>query len=153
MDQADFEKYVNGRYQDQVDWYDRKAQVVKKQYTLVRYGLIFLAALTPILIAVGGMPTPWGWAAIIVSALVAIGTAVLRTFKYEDPWRHYRSVCESLRKEIHFYQWGVDPFEKTDNPQRLFVSRVESLISRHNTISMPGPDDSEVDETRDMSGN
>ncbi len=60
----------------------------------------------------------------------------MKTFKYQETWINYRTTCESLRKEKHFldanlgdYHWGSD-----DDRRATFVERVESLISRENTV-------------------
>ena len=38
------------------------------------------------------------------------------------------------RKEIHFYNANIDAYEDIKDKEALFVERVESLISRENTL-------------------
>ena len=47
MDQEAFSKYLKDRYQDQVDWYDRKAGQNQKIYRRFQWALIWLSAVTP----------------------------------------------------------------------------------------------------------
>jgi hypothetical protein len=75
-----------------------------------------------------------GWLAVIIAALVAIGTTILKTFKYQENWINYRTTCETLRKEIHFYRAPLGDYRDSDDREALFVERVESLISRENTM-------------------
>ena len=74
------------------------------------------------------------WSAVVISAIVAIGTTALKTFKYQENWINYRTTCETLRKEIHFYNAGVGEHKDTNDREALFVERVEALISRENTM-------------------
>ena len=55
-------------------------------------------------------------------------------FKYQENWINYRTTCETLRKEIHYYNAGINDYEKSDDPMALFVRRVETFISRENTL-------------------
>ena len=65
---------------------------------------------------------------------MAIVTSSLKTFKYQENWINYRTTSETLKKEIYFYEAGIHGYENTDDKEALFVDRVESLISRENTM-------------------
>ena len=136
MDQNQFAKYISDRYEDQIRWYDRKAAINQKLYRWMQWTLIALAALTPILVELD--IEPFGANGIrlatITGAIVAILTAGLKTFGYQENWLNYRTTCETLRKEEHFYAAGLDEYATTDDPEALFVERVESLIARENTM-------------------
>ncbi len=132
MNSGEFDKYLTGRYEDQTNWYDRKSQKYKKLYYAFQGPIIILAAITPILIALG---ESWErWSAVIISALVAIGTTFLKTFKYQETWINYRTTCETLKKEIYFYNWELGEYANFSDKKQLFVERVESLLSRENTM-------------------
>ena len=55
MEESEFESYLKERYYDQVDWYDRKAARNQKVYKFFQWGLIILAAITPVLVAIDEM--------------------------------------------------------------------------------------------------
>jgi hypothetical protein len=132
MENSEFEKYLNERYYVQIDWYDKRAIYNQKTSQIFQWIIIILAAATPVLITIGGS---WEhWVAVVISFLVAVGTASLKTFKYQENWINYRTTCETLRKEIHFYNSGVGEYKDTDDREALFVERVEALISRENTM-------------------
>ena len=130
MNSQDFEKYLKERYYPQIDWYDKKAVQNKHKYTMLQWGLIILSAITPIIIALDLVkPIP-----IIISSFVAILTTGIKTFKFQENWINYRTTCETLKKEIHFYNSGTNEYANVKDKEAKFVERVESLISRENTL-------------------
>jgi hypothetical protein len=134
MEVAEFEKYLEERYHPQIKWYDMKAISNQNIYRIIQWIVIILAAVTPVLVAIVDVETWVRWVAVVISALVAIGTSVLKTFKYQENWINYRTTCETLRKEIHYYNASINDYESSNDPMALFVERVEALISRENTL-------------------
>ncbi len=132
MDAEDLIKYLKERYEDQINWYDKKSIWNQKMYRRFQWTVIVLSAITPVLVAI--MPEATRWPAVVISALVAIGTTSLKTFKYQENWINYRTTCETLKKETHFYKAGVGDYKDIDDREALFVERVEALISRENTM-------------------
>ncbi len=132
MDENEFNQYVTDRYEDQVKWYDKKATKNKRAYEFIQWGVIVFSTITPVLILIGN--TRQRWLAAIVAFLVAVGTSLLKAFKYQENWIHYRTTCELLKKEIHYFKAGIDDYKKSTDPKGLFVERVEDLISRENTL-------------------
>lgn len=130
METEDFQKYLKERYEDQINWYDKKSIWNQKMYRLLQTTIIVLSAITPPLVAI----ELTRWLAVFISALVAIGTTTLKTFKYQENWINYRTTCETLRKEIHFYTACLGDYKEMEDRESLFVERVESLISRENTM-------------------
>ena len=130
MDSQEFERYLKERYFPQIDWYDKKAKQNRRIYIVFQWILIILSAATPIIIALDlAKPIP-----IIISAIVAILTTGIKTFKFQENWINYRTTCETLKKEIHFYKAGVDDYASVNDKEAKFVERVEFLISRENTL-------------------
>lgn len=133
MTQELFEAYLKERYQDQINWYDSKATKSKNFYNTFQWGVIILSAVSPILV-VTLEEKPWKWIAIVVTVLLAIGTAGLKAFKYQENWIDYRSVAEALKREKYFYQAGIEDYSTQSDKEATFVKRVEALISRENSI-------------------
>ena len=137
MDAENFQNYLKNRYEDQINWYDKKSIWNQKMYRRFQWIVIVLSAITPVLVAIVAIrPEVKGtsWLAVGISALVAIGTTSLKTFKYQENWISYRTTCETLRKEIHFYNAGIGDYKEIEDPEALFVERIEALISRENTM-------------------
>jgi len=70
----------------------------------------------------------------LTSVLVAILTSVLKSFKYQENWINYRNTCETLKKEYYYYEAEIHQYGESEDKEALFIERVESLISRENTL-------------------
>lgn len=132
MDNKEFDKYIKDRYEEQINWYSGSASKNKQFYTYFQWGVIILSASLPVLIS--SVPTSFQWITISLSVLLAIGTAGLKTFKLQENWINYRTISETLKKEKYFYDANIDDYSETADKEALFVDRVESLISRENSL-------------------
>lgn len=128
----DFEKYLTDRYRPQIEWYDTKSARNKTFYYIIQWSVIAVSAVIPVLIS--SLPVESKWITILLSIILAIGTAGLKTFKFQENWINYRTIAESLKKEFSYLQAGIGDYQNSDNKSSLFVERVESLISRENTL-------------------
>ena len=128
----DFNNYIEERYKDQIIWYSNCATRNKRFYTFFQWGVIVLSASLPVLIA--SVPEEWQLATVILSILLAIGTSGLKTFKFQENWINYRTISETLKKEKHFYDADLNDYSEASDKEALFIDRVESLISRENTL-------------------
>lgn len=132
MEKKKFEEYLKDRYKGQINWYENRASKNKKCYTIVQWGVIVLSASLPVLIATA--PDSWLLITIVISILLAIGTAALKTFKFQENWINYRTISETLKKEEHFYDAGLGEYAKASDKEALFVDNVELIISRENNL-------------------
>ncbi len=140
MDKAAFEEYLSERYLGEIGWYDARSMRNQVWYRTLQWGLILLSASTPVIIALAQKTESMPWlktASLITAVLVAILATSLKTFKFEqfeENWLNYRTTCETLKKEIHFYRVGIDEYKNSEDKEALFVKRVEALISRENRL-------------------
>lgn len=98
--------------------------------TLITIVTVF-SVLTPILLVIGEWFT---YLAIVTSGIVAIGTTLVRAFNYQENWINYRTTSETLKKEMYYYKAKLSDYHDAEDPEAIFVQRVESLISRENTM-------------------
>ena len=138
MTDDEFNSYLKDRYQDQVDWYDRKAATSQTVYHRMQWAIIILAAVTPVLVVFvldRELPTALSHLPAVTSAAVAILTAALKTFKYQENWISYRSTCEALRREKHLFDADLNDYRAGSDKERrsVFVERVEDLLASENT--------------------
>ena len=154
MDQEMFSTYLKDRYQDQVQWYDAKASQNQKTYRRFQWALIGLSTVTPALVGLqaefviaGVSHSP----AIYTSVAVAVLTASLKTFKFQENWINYRTTCETLRKERHLFDAGLQGYGGNPDREALFVNRVEALISQENTLWLSVQEKQEEDQSPDSS--
>lgn len=129
MDQSQFEKYMAERYDRAIMWYSDKSRCNKRWYYIFQSLIIILAAITPVLAIIG-----LRWPTTITAALVAIAVGMLKLMKLEENWINYRTICETLKKEIHLMHADLSEYAQTTEKHQLFVERVESLISREHTL-------------------
>lgn len=132
MNDEKFEKYLEGRYSDQVNWYDRKSARNKKFYCIFQWSVIVLSATLPVLVV--SLSNDHKWISATLAVILAIGTAGLKTFKLQENWINYRTMAETLRKEKYFYDAGIDDYSDPSGANALFVERVEALISREHSL-------------------
>lgn len=132
MDKEDFKGYLKDRYYKQIDWYGTKGSLNKKAYQSLQTIVVVFAVITPTLVIIGegGLR----WLAVISSAIVAILCSLLKVFKFQENWINYRTTSETLRKEIHYYKAKLAGYKDAEDPEALFVERVEAVISRENTL-------------------
>jgi glucan phosphoethanolaminetransferase (alkaline phosphatase superfamily) len=133
MSPEKFRDYLDKRFLDQLNWYDAKAARCKKQYTLLQWGLIVLAAVTPVLIAVDQNAYLSKWLPLITGSLVAVLSAAMKTFSFQENWINYRSTAEALKREYHLYQAGAGAYRNASGSERLFVERAERMFASEHT--------------------
>lgn len=128
MKKNEFEKYLEERYVGQVSWYDRRSTLFKRLNYIFQIPTISIAAIIPIFAVLEDK-----WTTVILSAILTILIGILNFGKFEEKWHNYRTTCETLKKEFYFYKSKIDEYGDTDEPEQLFVRRIESTISKEHT--------------------
>lgn len=130
MDSDTFKEYLEKRYYDQLNYYEKSSGRNQKKYKNFQWVLIILSALTPVLAALNE-DFKLQFLVVIVSAIVAILTTGLKTFQYQELWANYRATCEQLKPEIHYYNFNVGPYGVAGvDKEALFISRVETILDK-----------------------
>jgi len=129
MNKEEFDKYCTERYSPAITWYDKKAGKYKSLYYWFQTILIVLSALTPVFTVLTLTVV-----ATITGSIVAILASLIKFMKLEEHWRNYRTTCETLKKEQYLFNASLADYKNNKNNYSVFVNRVESLISRENTL-------------------
>jgi len=130
MKKETFNEYLENRYYDQLNYYEKSSGKNQKKYRNFQWILIILSALTPVLAAINENYN-LQYLVVIVSAVVAILTTGMKTFQYQELWANYRTTCEQLKPEIHYYNFSIGPYgEKGVDKESLFISRVEGILDK-----------------------
>ena len=132
LDKVDFEGYLKDRYFSELGYYEAKAKLNKQYCQMFQIVIIVFSVMTPIFLSINVEILQTG--AILLSGAVAITTSVLSTFKFQENWLNYRSVAESLKKEKSFYDSKNCEYEIADDPEKLFIFKVENLISKEHDV-------------------
>ncbi|MBK6483126.1 MAG: DUF4231 domain-containing protein [Chitinophagaceae bacterium] len=142
MNKTNFEDYLKNRYEDQMNYYSKKAAENKDKYRKYQWALIILSALTPVIAALDSIPIKLDFInvdisvqtkmiVVTISAIVAILTTGLKTFNYFELWVTYRRTNEELKREIYYYNFYVGPYGLPDiNRESLFVMQVENILDK-----------------------
>ena len=128
-------QYIAERVDDQIDWYDRKSLSNHRWYKRLRTTQLIAAALIPFLTGYLAPEMPATKVVVgLFGAGIAVITATLDLYKFQEHWIQYRTVCESLKKEKYLFLTNSGPYgtEPTTDFQTL-VQRVEALISKENS--------------------
>ena len=104
MNEKEFEDYLAGRYQDQINWHCKKAMRNKNYYYFFQWLVLILSVVLPVLttILVNQEMALLKWSTVFISILLAIGTGAMKTFKFQENWINYRNVSEEFKKREIF---------------------------------------------------
>ena len=127
-----FDEYLQSRYQDQVSWYEHMATFNKKLTLFSTSALVVVSALLPVGIA--SLPQGFQIINLIGALVVAMLVVITRVFRFEERWVNYRSTVELLKREKLMFDTRTGEYAETDYPEGMFVHKVESFISRENTL-------------------
>lgn len=133
MKQIEIEEYLNERVLAHIDYCEDVAYSYRSKYYLIEWVLIIFASLTPIFVILNFNLTRDNWAQwipVASSTIVAILTAGLKTFRYEENWKKYSELAELLKKEKYQFMSQTGIYKVSDNPETVFIEAVESILSK-----------------------
>jgi hypothetical protein len=126
------EEYITSRVDEQIDWYDKKSQSAQCWFKWLRSSEIVAAAAIPLIAGFATDPFPVMLTVGILGASIAVISAAISLNQFQENWTEYRTTCESLKHEKFLYLTNAEPYHE-EEPYRLFVQRVESLICKENS--------------------
>ena len=132
MEKVAFSEYLEKRYYDQLNWYEKTAAKNKKKYKYFQWLLIIMSTATTIFAALQKCDNPYLHFMVLGSAaLVTILSSALKTFQYQELWVSYRTTIEQLKPEIYYYQFNAGEYGREGvDKETLFVARIESILSK-----------------------
>jgi len=67
----------------------------------------------------------------LCGVVIAVVTATLDLYRFQEHWIQYRSTCEALKKERFLFLTNSEPYNnESADKLKLFVQRSETLISK-----------------------
>lgn len=127
------EEYLKERLEPEIEWYDQKSGKNKAWNTACRIMEIVCAAIIPLLAGYAKGGSACVSVAIgILGVMVATCAGISALLKFQEQWIKYRTTAESLKKEKYLFETRVEPYD-VDEPLRVLVQRVETLVSQENT--------------------
>lgn len=128
MTGEEFNKYLEERYEEQLNWYDKKSNSSKRWYYILKIISVFGAVTVLILINYN-----LSLYVMILAGLVALSESLISILSLYTNWIQYRTTHETLKKEQYLYKAQIGDYLEAENRERLFCERVESIVSRENT--------------------
>jgi len=125
------EQYLKERVEGQINWYGTKSTSNKRWYLFFQIIVILSSSSIPVINLFSDNYT----AKIMVSVLgasIAVITGIISLVRHKDLWVEYRTVEESLKHEKYLFLTKTNPYDH-EEPFKILVNRVESLISQENT--------------------
>lgn len=114
------------RYAQQLAWYERHANSDQLSFKASQVITLAFAALTPVLIAFGGVP-PGIEAA--CSAAAAVSAGVLAVFNWRSNWIRFARTAELLKSEKARFDTRTSPYSSDLDDEavlNMFMTRIEA---------------------------
>lgn len=122
----DQEEYLRDRLDDQLAYYERKANQARTRYKAFRATEFISAALVPLAVVLGST-IYHRVAAAGLGALAAAATGFQSVNRYQENWVEYRGVAEQLKSLRFAFVTRTAPFHGEDALQVL-VEHVEAVL-------------------------
>jgi hypothetical protein len=116
------------RLEDQIGWYDKKAQDAQFWFKRLKLVQLVTAGIIPLL-AILGIPFSDKVTAVL-GLVILIVEGLQQLNQYQTNWLSYRSTCEALQHEKYLFLAKAGPYAKTDDALPLLADRIEGLISQ-----------------------
>lgn len=126
------EQYLTERLEEQIQWYDKKSLWNQRWYKNLKKIELVLSASIPV--AVTFVTDNWVVKVLIAvaGATIAIITGIHGLYNLQENWIAYRTTCETLKHERYMYLARSGVYAEVEDPFRVLVERVESIISHEN---------------------
>lgn len=128
------DKYLKERVEDQINWYSKKSAINKKYHLATRTLVMIFAALIPFV--AGYLTTENIWLnhyIALLGVLTAVFSGLSVLFKFQEKWSEYRTTSETLKQEKYLFLTKSGPYDNQEETFKIFVKRIEHLISKENT--------------------
>lgn len=139
MEKMTDEQYLKNRLDDQIAWHERKSAWNQKWFKRSQLIQIVASAVVPFISGLDektsffGLDVRWMLVVGFLGMLVAVATAAISLFKFQENWVQFRLTAEQLHHERFLFLTGVEPYHEA-NAFGLLVQRVENLISKENSL-------------------
>ncbi len=133
-------EYIPKRLDEQIKWYDAKANSSKKELSQAQRATIIFSLLISSFSIISLITT--SKVANLLTVITGIlGTAIVsietwtRMQKTDEIQRTYRQTCEKLKQEKILYQTKIEPYKyDSDEDLKLLIRRCESIMAHEQGI-------------------
>lgn len=126
------EEYIRHRLEDQREWFEAKSAWNQSWYKRLRVAEAILAAAIPF---VSSLMDRFPQVPVIVGLmafLIAIASALLALYRFQEHWLQYRSTAEQLKREKFLFLTNSPPYGGEEAFHTL-VLNVETILGQENS--------------------
>lgn len=120
------QKYLMERWQDQRDYYAKKARINKIWHQWLLSVSAVGAVVVPVLLNIAVIPSI---IPTLISICVSIAIAVDSIYHFGDNWRVFRHTAEVLQQERTYYENGIKAYKDPATAFELFVENCEKILA------------------------
>jgi hypothetical protein len=128
------DEYLKERVDDQIGWYSSKSQWNQRCFKILRVIELAFASMIPFL--VNDIATDTSPLKLIVGSMgvcIAVISGLVSLYKFQENWIEYRTTAETLKHEKYLFLTKSPPYGN-EGHFHTFVERIESLISKENSV-------------------
>lgn len=126
---GDINSYITNRLDDQINWYDKKAQQAQRIYKRLQVTEFVIAAAIPLLTNYTVNCPAVAFFVGLLGAAITVIESTEHLGRYHENWIEYRSACETLKHEKNLYLMNAYPYGTDETKEQLFVHNIEDLLS------------------------
>lgn len=134
LTQIGIEDYLKTRINDQISWYERKSSYNKNAYNRMTVCSILFGSAIPILTVFEGevMAQYMRFVIALLGGGVAVISALVSLYKYEENWVKYRTAAQLLNREKNLFLTQTTPYT-SEQSFSLFVQNCEAIMAAENS--------------------
>ncbi len=129
VESGNIDSYIKNRLDDQINWYDKKAQQAQRIYKWLQVTEFVIAAAIPLLTNYTVNCPAVAFVVGLLGAAITVIEGTEHLGRYHENWIEYRSACETLKHEKNLYLMNAYPYGTDETKEQLFVHNIEDLLS------------------------
>ena len=131
-----FHNYMNGRFLDQVLYFETHEDENSSFYTRLKVALVVLSALTSLSVgleAIFPTSTALKIIALVLTLFVTVFSTVLTTFNFQEKSIVLQQYRERLITQFYRFHQRIPPYQSTDGDcESTFITNIENIIGEAN---------------------
>jgi hypothetical protein len=122
-------KYLKYRFKGTRKYCKKRVRQSMYNFFVVQIITILVSALIPIINVTGfGDNFLIRMVSSVLGSIIVILTGFLQLFKLYEKWILFMSTVDSLEFEYYNYVYGLPTYSTSNDPDKLFVQKIESII-------------------------
>jgi hypothetical protein len=132
MNADELKNYLDGRYSELINFYNRRAITAKRGHNWCSLYIILISvAIAPIqAVSLGDNKSDVGKILVaVLSPTLALVAGIAAHFKFHENWLSYRATWDALQRELALLKADAGSYRGVSNGNSLFVERVEAMVA------------------------